>query len=348
MARPDLRVRADALRAEAAAARVQAKDAYFKRVTELELERSRVATAKDSAEHSAWKAAERSKDASSDAARSGGDASRLGQEAQGEARRGDAREAEETTELSDYMNRSSKVAQELERQATLDAAKFRQEAAGHDVRLKELEYEVRSTNGRNSTTEQHLDRLEDQARLYDEASRKFAAAEATDNIPERAQFELEAEKALRDADAIQVDRAAIRVFVPDLPAVTPGLPPTPMASIELGDDSTADAAVAAVDDDLGLDFTAAATAHDSVGSDIDPSVASAENDSSDSSSAQGFSVDSTATEDSVAVDMPAMTDTLDPAVDTAPVMDELDSFGFDAPAGIATESFEPSGDTFDA
>ena len=45
-------------------------------------------------------------------------------------------EAEETIELSDYMNRSSKVAQELERQATLDAAKFRQEAAGHDLRSR--------------------------------------------------------------------------------------------------------------------------------------------------------------------------------------------------------------------
>jgi hypothetical protein len=342
MARPDLKVRADALRAEAAAARVQAKDAYFKRVTELELEKSRVATAKDSAEHSAWKAAERSTDASSDAARSGGDATRLGQEAQGEARRGDAREAEETTELSDYMNRSSKVAQELERQATLDAAKFRQEAAGHDLRLKELGYEVRSINGRNSTTEQHLDRLEDQARLYDEASRKFAAAEATDNIPERAQLELDAEKALHDADAIQVDRAAIRVFVPDLPAVTPGLPPTPTASVELGDDSTADAAVAAADD-LGLDFTAA-TADDSVGSEIDTSVASAEDDSS---SVGGFDADSTASDDLAAVDMPAMTtDTLEPVADTAPVMD--DSFGFDAPAEIATEPFESSGDTLDA
>ena len=120
----------------------------------------------------------------------------------------------------------------------------------------------------------HLDRLEDQARLYDEASRKFAAAEATDNVPERAQFELEAEKALRDADAIHVDRAAIRVFVPDLPAVTPGLPPAPTASLDLGDDPTGEA-VAAGDDALGLDF-ATATADVSADGQTDTTAAGPE------------------------------------------------------------------------
>src|SRR5262245_60160838 len=123
MARPDLKARADALRAEAAAARGQAKDAFFKREEQLELEKQRVATAKDAADDAAKHATERAAAAADAATASASVAQDLDQLA---TKDGDAREAEEASEDAKYARRGREVDLALERQATLDAAKFRE------------------------------------------------------------------------------------------------------------------------------------------------------------------------------------------------------------------------------
>jgi hypothetical protein len=238
MPRPDLNARAEAIRAEAQSARRGARDAFFKQRAELELERERVAVAKDAAEFAAKQATERAEGADSAARAHAKDAAELDREAEQAAKRGDAHEAEEAGELADYTRRGREGDMARERQGTLDAATFREQATAHDRRVKELDYEIKALNSRNSAAEQSLDQLDDQARLYDEAARRFAAAEATDNIPERAQFELEAEAAVAKARAIVVDRAPIRVFVPQLPETTPGLDAQPSGSpAELDADS---------------------------------------------------------------------------------------------------------------
>jgi hypothetical protein len=330
--------RAEALRNEAASVRPQAIDAYFKRRTELELEQSRVTTSQDAAEHAALRAADYAKAAAEEALRDGLDGFTLGYEARGHARQGDHVQAEETTELAEYRNRSAQVAHQRERQAALDAAKFREESAGHERRLQELKYDIKANDEANGLAEQHLDRLEEQARLYELAARKFALAETTDNIPQRAQLELEAEAAVRGAEELQVDRAAIRVFVPDLPEVTPGLP-TPAASAEFDPDASADA-VAAAGDDLGLDLTGAATdAGDSAAAELAAAV-------EDGGVDESLSVEATVGDDAASIETPAVAmDTFDPAADTIFAMDE--SFGFDAPVEVAAESFESTGDTID-
>jgi hypothetical protein len=336
MARPDLLVRAEALRAEAASVRPQAIDAYFKRRTELELEQSRVTTAQDAAEHAALRAADQAKAAADQALRDGIDGFSLGYEARGRARQGDHGEAEETAEIAEYRNRSAQVAHERERQAALDAAKFREESAGHERRLTELEFDVKANNQANGLAEQHLDRLEEQARLYELAARKFALAEATDNIPARAQLELEAEAAVRGAEELRVDRAAIRVFVPDLPEVTPGLPAT--AAAEMGDDPTSAGAVASADDDLGVGLAATP-------SDADDRF---DGDAEVTSGDDTFSVEAPAADDLASIETPAVAmETFEPeAEDSAFAM--ADAFGFDAPAEVAADSFESTGDMFDA
>ncbi len=263
MSRADLKVRADAIRAEAMSVRGDARDAYFKRRTELELERERIATAKDAADHAATRATDRAS-ASHDAAHAGaGVAVDLDQEAAKAASGGDARDAEETAESAEYTRRGRDVDLAREQQAALDGARYREEAAGHDRRLKELDYEIKANNRSNTAAEDNLDKLEDQARLYAEADRKFSAAEAAgDDIPMRAQFELEAEAAMAQAEGLVVDRGAIRVFAPELPDSTPGIG-TQSSALDTADVDWSDVVGGDALNDMGASFAAVGSTPDS-------------------------------------------------------------------------------------
>ncbi len=177
-------------------------------------------------------------------------------------KRGDTKQAEEDTELAVHVRGSAARYERQEREATLEAAKYREEAAGHDLRAKELHYEVRDTNGLNNAAEKQLDNLEERARLYEEANRKFAEADGPVNGPKRARLQREADAAIAQADAIEVDRAAIRALAPDFPGQTPGVDAA-VSAVMTGDDDN---------DPTALAFAGSDDADPAVdaGSDIEP------------------------------------------------------------------------------
>jgi hypothetical protein len=332
MARPDLKVRADALRAEAAAARRQLDETYESSRAELRRQLMQSTRDAETAHYGAERAAAHAKGSRIEEDNHRSLADYEEQRAASHVRDGKVDKAEESREWVAMRRREADALSEEGRQLDIEAARLREDEAGHQRRLAELDDEFQDLYSRHETADTNLDNLENQTRLYDEAWRKFAAAEATDNIPERAQFELEAEKALRDAEAIQVDRAAIRAFVPDLPEVTPGLTSTPTASTEFDVGVTAEANAAS--DDLGLDLTAMDDSADASEVAVDADVAAEE----------PFTVEAPAADDVASIETPTVAmETFEPqADDTGFAM--ADTFGFDAPA----ESFESTGDTFDA
>jgi hypothetical protein len=332
MARPDLKVRADALRAEAAVARRQLDETYESSRAELRRQLMQSTRDAETAHYGAERAADHAKGSRIEEDNLRSLADHEEQKVANHERDGKVDKAEDSREWVAMRRREADATSEEARQLDIEAARLREEEAGHQRRLAELDDEVQDLYSRHETADTNLDNLENQTRLYDEAWRKFAAAEATDNIPERAQLELEAEKALRDAEAIEVDRTAIRAFVPDLPEVTPGLPSTPTASLELGEEATAQ--VNAAGDELGLDLLAVDGSADASEAAVDADVAADE----------PFTVEAPAADDLASIETPpAAMEAFEPqADDTGFAM--ADSFGVDAPA----ESFESTGDTFDS
>jgi hypothetical protein len=337
MARPDLKVRADALRAEATAARRQLDETYESSRAELRRQLMQSTRDAETAHYGTERAADHAKGSRIEEDNLRSLADHEEQKVANHVRDGKVDKAEESREWVAMRRREADATSEEARQLDIEAAKLREEEAGHQRRLAELDDEFQDLYSRHETADTNLDNLENQTRLYDEAWRKFAAAEATDNIPERAQLELDAEKALRDADAIAVDRVAIRVFVSDLPEVTPGLPSTPTASIEIDAGATAEANAAGDNLGLGLDLTAAEDGADAGDAAID----------ADGPAEESFAAEAPVGDDPTGVEAPAVAiDTFEPQPDISFAM--ADSFGFAAPADVATDSFETTGDTFDA
>ncbi len=106
--------------------------------------------------------------------------------------------------------------------AKADAAEHREQVTAIDRRLGEIwtaRGEVRSQIDR---IELHTDRLEEQADLLQQVRRKWSEiALEPDNIPRRAELELELEALTKRAEAIEVDRDVLRTVVPDLPETAP-------------------------------------------------------------------------------------------------------------------------------
>ncbi len=260
---PDsLKARADALRAEAKAARADVTAEYQARMTKIDTESARVRRETRNAEQSAKQATEDAEGHAAGARVQYTSANELEASAAKAAQRGDVKQAEEDNELAAHARGSAQRYEQQEREATLEAAQYREDAAGHDLRAKELQYEVRDTNRLNNAAEQQLDNLEERARLYDEAIRKFDEADGQVNAPTRARLQREADAAIARADAIEVDRAAIRVLAPDFPEQPPGFE-TPVSTGE----STSDEQVAAATDDAGDDGTADRDPDESDGAD---------------------------------------------------------------------------------
>jgi hypothetical protein len=350
MARPDLKVRADALRAEAAVARRQLDETYESSRAELRRQTLQSTRDAETASYGAERAAQHANASRSEAMDLWRIVDSTEQQAAKHVRDGNLGEAEESREVAAMRRREADATSEEARQLDIEAAKLREDEAGHRRRMAELHDEDQDLHGRYDRADTNLDNLENQTRLYDEAWRKFAAAEATENIPERAQFELEAEKALRGADAIEVDRAAIRVFVPDLPDVTPGLPSAPTATpaTELGDDSTAEAIAASDDLDLGLVLDAQAE-DDADAANVGVGVGVGEVAVGAGAAAdESFPVEAAGADDVASFAAPEVAiETFAPSADDA-AFAMADSFGFDAPADAASGAFESTGDTFDA
>ena len=171
--------------------------------------------------------------------------------------------------------------------------------------MTEAHLDLSETQRRGTAAESQLDKLEDQARLLDEAARRFAAAEATDDIVRRAELELAAEATLKQADAIDVDRGAIRVLVPGFPERTPGVDAVSAMSAPEGDAS------APSHDDLVV--AGSATAVDATGDDGAGDVAGA---SSDETADDGLGLDG-----EFGVDVGAGAAVADASDSTAPAAD---------------------------
>jgi len=220
MPRNDLTARAAAVRAEAKAAR---SDVSAARQRELELEVTfrRELRAREAAQAAA-KAASKDADDASTVAGNTEPTEEFDRHIADVGRR-DAREAEELREIRTDLSRMSEAQRAVQRQSELEAARFTETAAEHNRRVTEAHLDLRETQRRGTAAESQLDKFEDQARLLDEAARRFAAAQATDDIVRRAELELAAEATLQQADRIDVDRGAIRVLVPGFPERTPGV-----------------------------------------------------------------------------------------------------------------------------
>ena len=186
---PDsLKARADTLRAEAKAARADVTAEYQSRMTKIDTESARVRRETRNAEQSAKQATEDAEGYAAGARVQYSSANELEASAAKAAQRGDVKQAEEDTELAAHARGSAQRYEQQEREATLEAAQYREDAAGHDLRAKQLQYEVRDTNRLNNAAEQQLDNLEERARLYDEAIRKFDEADGQVNAPTRARL----------------------------------------------------------------------------------------------------------------------------------------------------------------
>jgi hypothetical protein len=167
------------------------------------------------------------------------------------------------------------------RQATLDAAELRERAATQGRRVTELEVEREGVRTQAMKAEAELDKMEQQAKLLEDARRKYAEADlAGASDPQRANAALlEAERFEAQSAGIEVNRGTIRQSIPEFPAVTPGIdlpaPPLPEGAqadapeepVTPGPSSTADpdqpdgdaeAARAGIDDPLGIDGDLAA------------------------------------------------------------------------------------------
>lgn len=127
--------------------------------------------------------------------------------------------------------------------ARADAAATREQVAGVDRKLVDLDNEVRVAGEEAQEARMAIFALDDQTGYLEEAARRYGeAAAAGDNIPERAAKELAAEQALRNADATTVDRDAIRRVIPTFPEQTPGIEehPWPPVTPDIGPEETLD------------------------------------------------------------------------------------------------------------
>ena len=289
----NLKPRIDALRAESAAIRNHTDAEFQRRMTDMGTERDRLARQKAASEQAAKAAEQQVEQERKLAGEKGREAEHMEALAAAAEAKGDAVEAEELREAVRGTLASQEAHVARARQAQLDAATTRVEASAHDRRLTEADVRIEDSKVELRAAEGQLDKLEDQARLYEQARTKFAEASlAGDDIPRRAGAEVEAEALLSRAQAIVVDRAAIRAVMPDLPEKTPGIddpaPPLPEGARGIPDDdlslhvgpsdgepATADSTVDdVVGDTGGYDEPAPADATaDGLGDDVAPAAA---------------------------------------------------------------------------
>jgi hypothetical protein len=142
-------------------------------------------------------------------------------------KKGDATAIEELRESSDRQQAIIDQAQ-----GRLDAAQRNLDQAKVDVAertrdLDEASRRVQATLDADVPAEKQIDALEDKARLLNEAGLKLDLARTIDNPVERADLELDAEKLLKQANAIQVDTAQITAItgqdlqLPDISTLPP-------------------------------------------------------------------------------------------------------------------------------
>jgi hypothetical protein len=355
----NLKPRIEALQAEAKGTRRELADRYKTDETKLGIERDRVARDQYAADQAAKSADIQVQRETRDAAAEAKKAAEFEALADKEERSGDRAAAEESREIAEVARVKQETHLARSRQATLDAAELREGAATHGRRVTELEVEREGLRTQAMKAEAELDKIEQQAKLLEDARRKYAEADlAGASDPQRANAALlEAERLEAQAAGIDVNRGTIRQSIPEFPAVTPGIdvPPPPLPDGAQGDtpvedpvapagpsagspeqpDGEAEAARASNDDPLGIDgdlaaVSAAAASSTDAAADVESPV--------DAVSADAVAADVTIDSyDSVGLDSPP---------DTNLYSD--DTMSTDTFAAVTEDSYAPAGDvTFD-
>jgi hypothetical protein len=286
----NLKPRIEALQAEAKSTRRELADRYQTDETRLGIERDRVAREQYAADQAAKSADIQVQRETKDAAAEGKKAAEFEALAAKEERSGDRAAAEESREIAEVARVKQETHLARSRQATLDAAELRERAATQGRRVTELEVEREGVRTQAMKAEAEVDKIEQQAKVLEDARRKYAEADlAGASDPQRANAALlEAERLEAQAAGIEVNRGTIRQSIPEFPTVTPGidLPPPPLpegaqadapaeepvapSPSSTGDpdqpDGDAEAARAGVDDPLGIDGDLAAVTTDAASS----------------------------------------------------------------------------------
>ena len=196
----NLRPRIDALRAQATSVRTQNIETYKAKETELAVNRDRLAREQFGLEQQAKSADIQVDRETKDAERRTKDIEKHEASAAAAERRGDDSVAQEHREAAAVFRAQVATHEARARQATLDGAELREQAAGVNRRVVELEVERDDVIDRSNAVERELDKMEHQADLYQQARQKYAEASiASDDIPRRVTLELEAEALVKQA-----------------------------------------------------------------------------------------------------------------------------------------------------
>ncbi len=358
----NLKPRIEALQVEAKSTRRELADRYKTDETRLGIDRDRVAREQYAADQAAKSADIQVQRETRDAATEAKKAAEFEALAAKEERSGDRAAAEESREIAEVARVKQETHLARSRQATLDAAELRERAATQGRRVTELEVEREGVRTQAMKAEAELDKMEQQAKLLEDARRKYAEADlAGASDPQRANSALlEAERLEAQAAGIDVNRGTIRQSIPEFPTVTPGIDlpapplpegaqadapggeavaPTPSSTGDPGQpDGDAEAARAGIDDPLGIDGDLAA-------------VTTAAASSTDAAADVEAPVDADAATDAVSADAMAADVTIDSydsvGLDSQPDADLYgnNTMSTDTFASVPDDSFSaPAGD----
>lgn len=283
------------------------------------------------------------------------------QKARDAEQKGDAGKAQELSEdaARARANSDATMAQVTHAQTDLDQARVT--LAEHE-RDTNAAFQQRGEQLQNlQHAETQLDAMENKARMLDQASRRLMDASITDDVPHRADLELEAEKLIKDANGIQIDAAVIAqvtghdLQLPDTTALPADTTPagdtpsdrdtTPVGDTSLEQPSDGDTARGAASDHLEDQFDAPATADggaragaadtDAVSGDASGAAAAAPTDDLLGVSPAGAT-------DAVALDAGQPAGVADSSAVPDPVSDT------ESAAAFGTPSDAPSDPTFDS
>jgi len=211
------------MRAEAKSLHKDVAATFTERTTEIGIARDRAARDQYAAEQAAKSAdiqvgVERKAAAANDR-----EIAALEQRTAEVERRGDRASADELREDAGKWaaDRDAHVARA--RQAELDAAQLREDGAGHQRRVTELNVERADVVKQSTAAEKEVDRIDEQVQLLEQARLKYGEADMSTDVGKRAALELEAEALVTKAGNIEVDRSLIRTVIPELPETTPGI-----------------------------------------------------------------------------------------------------------------------------
>jgi hypothetical protein len=232
----DLKPKITALQAEAKAARATMLEQYKTKEIELATRRDQVAREQYGAEQQIKSSAQQLKVEQRDGKAALDKAAKLDRDAAAADKRGDRKGAEELRERADAARIDAETHDARFRQIEVDTSDLKLQVAEFDHQrdaiLRERDDHVAALNA----ADKEVDKLEEQARMLEEARLEYAKAELMSVDDAEAGTHIDAaEKLVKTAEEMAVDRDVIRVLVPDLAETTPGYddpaPPLPEGTV---------------------------------------------------------------------------------------------------------------------